>query len=319
MICQRCQAEIDTRFPRPDGTIQCPVCGLVYQPVVQQNYPVQQPYNARAQNPVPQQTIQNAPRNQRRSPARRSPKKRNSIWIIVIAIAVVAAIGAGIFFITSSKNAPSNDISGAVQAASVSSDASNVMANNEWKNIDLPDVSDTDITIPLFFINGEKLANLPAGTIMGRYSLTQNGEALAKRIVFSKPKIPEEYARFLDERNETYFLFRFTTLEGRIVSETVITVETWYSFLMIIPKSIEFQAGIVTTTQYSGIRIALDTSVLGEDYWYMRSANTFSVEIDPPYGPYLSYLNKDALYDEVSEVLFPVNTSILEEIKQKLQ
>lgn len=113
MLCQRCQAEIDTRFPRPDGTIQCPICGLVYQPVVQQPQPAQCPYGNGSQQPSAQKTSAQITQH-RRSAA--PAKKKNKIWLAALAVAVIAALGAGIFFIASGKNG-----SGALFSAQASS------------------------------------------------------------------------------------------------------------------------------------------------------------------------------------------------------
>lgn len=113
MLCQRCQAEIDTRFPRPDGTIQCPICGLVYQPVVQQPQPAQYPYGYGSQQPSAQKPSSQVTQH-RRSAA--PAKKKNKIWLAAFAVAVIAALGAGIFFIASGKNG-----SGALFSAQASS------------------------------------------------------------------------------------------------------------------------------------------------------------------------------------------------------
>lgn len=111
--CQRCQAEIDTRFPRPDGTIQCPICGLVYQPVVQQPQPAQYPYGYGSQQPSAQKPSSQVTQH-RRSAA--PAKKKNKIWLAALAVAVIAALGAVIFFIASGENG-----SGALFSAQASS------------------------------------------------------------------------------------------------------------------------------------------------------------------------------------------------------
>ncbi len=56
MYCQNCGAEIDTRYPFPDGSVQCPQCGMIYRPA---NYqPVQQQYQQPQFQPTNSQNVQ---------------------------------------------------------------------------------------------------------------------------------------------------------------------------------------------------------------------------------------------------------------------
>lgn len=66
MYCQNCGTEIDTRYPFPDGSVQCPQCGMIYRPA---NYQPAQPQY---------QQSQFQPTNSQNAQTERQPRRRRA-------------------------------------------------------------------------------------------------------------------------------------------------------------------------------------------------------------------------------------------------
>ncbi len=66
MYCKNCGTEIDTRYPFPDGSVQCPQCGMIYRPA---NY---QPAQPQYQQP------QFQPTNSQNAQTERQPRRRRA-------------------------------------------------------------------------------------------------------------------------------------------------------------------------------------------------------------------------------------------------
>ena len=124
MICQRCGAEIDTRYTFQDGSLQCPRCGQLYQPVSS----VQQAQYSQTQYPTNNaQPSNNAlPQIERRRQSRREasshttrysscPQKRvplfhgkgKKILIWTCSLLLVITAGIGMVTILGNRNATS--------------------------------------------------------------------------------------------------------------------------------------------------------------------------------------------------------------------
>lgn len=112
MICQRCGAEIDTRYTFQDGSLQCPRCGQLYQPVssVQQAQYSQTQYptnNAQpSNNALPQierrrqshreagsHSMRYSSRPQKRVPLFHGKGRKILIWACALLLVITAGIG----------------------------------------------------------------------------------------------------------------------------------------------------------------------------------------------------------------------------------
>lgn len=160
MICQRCGAEIDTRYTFPDGSVQCPGCGLMYRPTYAPQQPQRQAPQQAPQMQQFQQPEQPASPRRRRSaqyadnppePPRNNPppvyptrnddeppkKKSSKKWLIIVAavlcVLVLAFVGIRIFGgskKSSGKQIASADMSG-VKIEQIS--ASDIAVDEETK------------------------------------------------------------------------------------------------------------------------------------------------------------------------------------------
>lgn len=84
MICRRCNHDIDTRRRRPDGTLQCPYCKMVYYPRNTQSRPVQR---------QAQPTRNQPPRRRRNSTALFSRKVlKLPIWVWIVLLVLILII-----------------------------------------------------------------------------------------------------------------------------------------------------------------------------------------------------------------------------------
>ena len=176
-----------------------------------------------------------------------------------------------------------------------------VEISGDWQELYLEDSTPDEIlTISkyLFTVKGTEVANMPVGTVLGRYSFRDKAGKRNELITLSKPELPAALANRLRERGEVYLLARTYDHRG-----------SWSNMLVIFQQS--ESCPISYGYQWSGSEVIFVAGLGFSCPWYHLSwDNQYFTGLALNRSYVVDFLvmedSEPSMIDQVTEFYFPI-------------